>query len=284
MAPGFFTNFSSIRSFPSLFFRTNLVSHRSLSQLLESSSSLTSLPPKKVAVYQPITTQSFIYDFLTHKPEYLAQLPHSIYGAPIRKDLIHRCVCWQRNAMRQGTHATKNRSQVRGSTRKLRGQKKSGRARVGSIRSPIFRKGGIAHGPVPRSHFTELQGKVREQGLRSVLSSKFRSHQLVFTTPIELKSHKTRDLLTIINQHYPPLTREGLKLALTKKGRNYSSLLIVSGAHVPNPHLFVASQNLPNVKVLAGPAINVYDILKHEYLVIDNEARTWLEWRLATDL
>lgn len=239
---------------------------------------------KRVAMYQPPMVQSIIHDFVTHQPVFLAKLPHRVYAAPVRKDILHRCVRWQRNAMRQGTHATKNRSQVRGSTRKIRPQKKSGRARAGSIRSPIFRKGGIAHGPVPRSHYTDLQSKVREHGLRSAIAAKFRSHQLVLTTQIELASLKTRVLAGVLNTHYPALTRAGLGLAMSKKQRRYSSLLIVSGIDAPDPRLTLAAQNLPNVLVLPAPALNVYDILRHEYLVLDHDARIWLEWRLTLDL
>lgn len=227
--------------------------------------------------------QALVYDFLTHQPRYLARLPHRIYAGPIRTDLLHRCVRWQRNAMRQGTHATKNRSQVRGSTRKIRPQKKMGRARAGSIRSPIFRKGGIAHGPVPRTHYTDLQAKVRELGLISAIAAKFRANQLAFTMGIELPSWKTRDVVGIFNRDYKAVTREGLGVASRQKHRAYSSVLVVAGIDLPDPRLSLATRNLPNVLVLPATSLNVYDILRHEHLVLDHDARVWLEWRLSLD-
>ncbi|KAI9189689.1 54S ribosomal protein yml6, mitochondrial [Blastocladiella emersonii ATCC 22665] len=238
-------------------------------------------------VYEPPTVQALIRDFATHTPKYLAALPHSLYAAPIRRDIMHRCVVWQRDAMRQGTHAVKGRADVRGTTRKFAPQKGRGAARVGSRRAPQWRGGGVAHGPVPRSHATELQAKVRELGVRTAVAAKYASDQLVLTTKIEqdtVKDGKTRNLAAILNTHYKPRTVEGLTLAGKHVGREYSSVLILAGIEDAPTPLERAAGNLPDVKVLPVTDVNVYDILRHEYLVVDQPARKWLEWRLKPTL
>ncbi|ORZ38133.1 ribosomal protein L4/L1 family-domain-containing protein [Catenaria anguillulae PL171] len=245
------------------------------------------VPTVIVPVYQPPTVQALIRDFASHKPAFIAQLPHSIYAAPVRKDILHRCVIWQRDAQRQGTHAVKGRADVRGTTRKFAPQKGRGAARVGSRRVPLYRGGGVAHGPVPRSHATELQVKVRELGMRSALAVKYTTDELVFTTPItdaSIPEGKTKSLAAILNKHYPPRSAAGVTLAGKHEHRKYSSVLIVSGIEQSPTKLNRAASNLPDVKVIPASDINVYDVLKHEYLVLDHAARKFLEWRLKPSL
>ncbi|KNE56519.1 50S ribosomal protein L4 [Allomyces macrogynus ATCC 38327] len=241
-------------------------------------------------VYTPPTVQALIRDFPTNRPIAIAQLPASVYASPLRRDILHRCVVWQRDAARQGTHQTKGRSDVRGSTRKLAPQKGRGTARVGSLRAPQFRGGGVAHGPISRSHATELPVKVRELGVRAALAAKYVADQLVFVdqlpsgvfqpSPKALAVPKTKTLFQIMNQHYVPKTQGGLSLANKQVDRKYSSVLLVAGI-TEAPELYVRSAaNLPDVKVLPAKDINVYDVLRHEYLVVDHAARKWLEWRL----
>ncbi|KAJ3364377.1 54S ribosomal protein L4 mitochondrial [Allomyces javanicus] len=241
-------------------------------------------------IYTPPTVQAMIRDFPTNRPIAIAQLPAAVYASPLRRDILHRCVVWQRDAARQGTHQTKGRSDVRGSTRKLAPQKGRGTARVGSLRAPQFRGGGVAHGPISRSHATELPVKVRELGVRAALAAKYAADQLVFVdqlpsgvfqpSPKALAVPKTKTLFQIMNQHYVPKTQGGLSLANKQVDRKYSSVLLVAGI-TEAPELYVRSAaNLPDVKVLPAKDINVYDVLRHEYLVVDHTARKWLEWRL----
>jgi large subunit ribosomal protein L4 len=145
--------------------------------------------------------------------------------------------------------------------------------------------GGKAHGPVYRDHSTELQLKVREMGIRSALSAKYQADQLTLTTTIENKAiePKSKILSEILNQNYPPLSQPGLALASNHQGRNYSSILIVAGIDKIPHTLGLAARNLPDVKVIPVNKINVYDILLHEHLVLDNMARKWLEWRLKVE-
>ncbi|KAI9145762.1 ribosomal protein L4/L1 family protein, partial [Paraphysoderma sedebokerense] len=165
--------------------------------------------------------------------------------------------------LRQGTHSTKNRSNVRGTTRKGAPQKGRGKARIGSLRAAQFRGGGVVFGPKPRSHATSLPVLVRELALRSALATKFRQNQIVFTNPIKLESHKTKDLLPALN-YYKPMSLSGL-----------------SEAERTDEKLLKAANNLPDVKVIGARHINVYDLLKHEYCIVDEHARKWLEERLV---
>ncbi|KAI9218566.1 ribosomal protein L4/L1 family-domain-containing protein [Blastocladiella britannica] len=238
-------------------------------------------------VYEPPTVQALIVDFATHQPKFLAKLPHSLYAAPVRRDILHRCVVWQRDALRQGTHSAKGRADVRGTTKKFAPQKGRGAARVGTRRAPQFRGGGVVHGPVPRSHATELQVKVRELGLRSAIASKFSSDLMVLTTRATrgaVPDGKTRSLNAILGAHYPPRSLGGLSLAGDKNGRAYSSVLIVAGLEEAPASLARAAANLPDVTVIPAERINVYDVLRHEYLVVDHAARKWLEWRLVPSI
>ncbi|RKP39548.1 mitochondrial ribosomal protein L4, partial [Dimargaris cristalligena] len=129
--------------------------------------------------------QAFVRDFATNRPLAIADLPAVIYNAPLRTDLLHRTVTYERDAARQGTHSTKGISDVRGTTRKAFPQKGRGAARVGTLRAPQFRGGGIAHGPKPRSHRTELPRQVWLHGLRNALSIKYRQNQLIIVDSLE---------------------------------------------------------------------------------------------------
>lgn len=158
-------------------------------------------------------------------------------------------------------------------------------------------------GPKPRSHATSLPVLVRELALRSALATKFRQNQIVFTNPIKLESHKTKDLLPALN-YYKPMSLSGLSEAERSGGseREYSSILIISGIGEPkmkgkksqivqrgegmegilaDEKLLKAANNLPDVKVIGARHINVYDLLKHEYCIVDEHARKWLEERLV---
>ena len=106
-------------------------------------------------------------------------LPGRIFDVPLRVDIAHRVVVWQRNKRRRGLHKTKTRAEVRGTTKKARPQKGGGRARVGDLRAPQMRGGGVAHGPVVRSHETGLQRKVRRLGLKIALSAKLAEGRVV---------------------------------------------------------------------------------------------------------
>ncbi|MFM2129868.1 MAG: hypothetical protein RL477_1414 [Pseudomonadota bacterium] len=189
------------------------------------------------------------------------ELSDAVFGAQVRKDIMHRCVEWQRAKKRAGTHATKTISQISGTTAKPYAQKGTGRARQGSLRSVQFRGGARIHGPVVRSHAYGLPKKVRKLALRSALSAKQAAGQLIVIEEAKLKDAKTRALIDYF-----------AKLGI-------SSALIVDGAAV-DQGFARAARNIPNVDVLPSIGANVYDILRRHTLVLTRDAVTALEARL----
>ncbi len=120
------------------------------------------------------------------------ELPDAVFGAKVNPNLLHETVRWYQAAQRAGTHKTKGRGEVSGSGKKLWKQKGTGRARVGSIRSSIWRKGGTVHGPVPRSYAYRLPRKMVLGALRSALSAKLAEQKLTVVDAWQLESHKTQ--------------------------------------------------------------------------------------------
>src|SRR6266850_4942085 len=180
------------------------------------------------------------------------ELADEVFGA-INEDLLWEAVTHYRAAHRAGTHATKNKKLVSGAGKKLWKQKGTGRARVGSIRSPLWRHGGTVHGPRPRSYSYALPKKMLLGALRSALSAKLADAKLTVVDGWELDSHKTQSLLAALG-----------KLSFTK-----SALLV---AHGENRNLELASRNLANVKLSAPNALQPYEVLKHDRLLLSKDA------------
>ena len=213
-------------------------------------------------------------------------LPGRVFDVPLRVDVAHRVVIWQRNKRRAGTHHAKTRAQVKGTTRKARPQKGGGRARVGDLRAPQMRGGGKAHGPVQRSHATGLQRKVRRLGLKVALSAKAAEGRVVIIDSThEGCEPKTRWLDAALDallgteslaagerQHsalvaeIPPSANEG---GLAGRRRDVRSADMVPSVE---SRVKRASKNLPHVQVMHQFGLNVYDILKHRSLVITKDA------------
>ncbi|MCQ8184346.1 50S ribosomal protein L4 [Parvularcula maris] len=190
-----------------------------------------------------------------------ATLKDEIFGLEPRVDLLHRYVIWQMNKRQQGTHATKERGDVRGSTRKIVRQKGSGGARHGSKKAPQFRGGGVAHGPRPRSHATDLPKKVRKLALRHALSAKQTAGELIVIDEAKLDQAKTSELVSKLKHH------------------ELKSALFMDGTFDEN--FARAAKNIQGVNVLPVAGANVYDILKHDKLVLTKAAVEGLEARLA---
>jgi large subunit ribosomal protein L4 len=155
--------------------------------------------------------------------------------------------------LRRGTHKVKEKSEVSGAGRKLWKQKGTGRARVGSIRSPLWRHGGTVHGPRPRSYRYAMPKKMLLGALRSALSAKLADAKLTVVDGWQLESHKTQSLLTTLE-----------KLSFRK-----SALLVAYGE---NRNLELASRNLEGVKLSAPNALQPYEVLKHDRLVLSKDA------------
>jgi len=188
-------------------------------------------------------------------------LDDTIFGLPVRADILARMVNWQLAKRRTGNHKTKSRGEVAGSTRKLFRQKGTGRARMGSIRSGIRRGGGVIFGPRPRSHAIELPKKVRRLALKTALSSKVADGKLIVLDAAKLDSPKTRELA----------------VQLAKLG--WSSVLIIDGTAV-DEGFARAARNIPGIDVLPQQGANVFDILRRDTLVLTKDAVQALEARL----
>jgi len=188
-------------------------------------------------------------------------LDDTVFGLPMRADLLSRMVNWQLAKRRAGTHKTKGRSEVSGSTRKQYRQKGTGRARIGAGDVSQYRGGGRAFGPVPRDHGHKLPKKVRKLALKTALSAKAAEGKLVVLDAAKLEQGKTTELAAKLGQ------------------LGWSSVLVIDGAAV-DQGLARAAHNLPGVDVLPQIGANVYDILRRDTLALTKEAVEALEARL----
>ena len=188
------------------------------------------------------------------------ELSDTVFGLDVREDLLQRVVRWQLAKSQAGTHKTKTLGEVRGSTAKPFRQKGTGRARQGSTRAPQMRGGGKAFGPVVRSHAHSLPKKVRKLGLKTALSAKAKSGDLIVLD--EAKSDgKTKALAAQI------------------KKLGWTSALIIDGTEL-NTEFCLAARNIIGVDVLPEEGANVYDILRRQKLVLTKAAVEKLEERL----
>ena len=190
-------------------------------------------------------------------------LAESVFGAPVRVDIMHRAVRWQLAKRQAGTHKTKTVGEISGSTRKPWQQNGSGRARTASLRSPQFRGGAVIFGPTPRSHAHKLPKKVRSMALRSALSSKQAEGKLRVLDSASLKDGKTSDLADRL-----------AKLDLP------ASVLLIDGPEI-DQNLARAARNIVGFDVLPQQGANVYDILRRDTLVLTKSAIEHLEARLS---
>ena len=187
-------------------------------------------------------------------------LDDAIFGLEPRKDILHRAVTWQLAKRQAGTHKTKERGEVAGTTKKFVRQKGSGGARHGNRKAPQFVGGGKAHGPRVRSHAFDLPKKVRKLALRHALSAKQGAAELIVIDDAKLDEVKTKALVS-----------QFAKLGLT-------DALIVDSEIDEN--FRKAARNLPGVDLLPVVGANVYDILRRSKLVLTKSAVEGLEARL----
>jgi large subunit ribosomal protein L4 len=187
-------------------------------------------------------------------------LPDEIFGVAPRKDIIARVIHWQLAKRRSGNHKVKGMGEVSGTTRKPFKQKGTGNARQGSLRAPQFRTGGAVHGPVVRDHGYSLNKKVRRLGLLSALSQKAADGKLVIIDAVGALE-KTKDV------------------AAKVKNFGWSSALIVDAA--VEEKFLRASRNVHGLDILPVIGANVYDIVRHDVLVITSAGIEGLKERLA---
>jgi len=189
-------------------------------------------------------------------------LADAVFAAKVNQDLLYEAVRHYQASRRAGTHATKTRGLVSGSGRKLWRQKGTGRARIGSIRSPLWRHGGTVFGPQPRSYAYRLPRKMLLGALRSALSAKFADQHLTVVEEFKLGSHKTKGLREILDRFDGTAT-----------------VLIVDLAG--NRELEISSRNLADVEVVSNRELHPYHLLHYERLLISRPAVERLQEALA---
>lgn len=191
-----------------------------------------------------------------------AELSETVFGRPMRKDLISLVIRYQ-NAKRNALSGnTKSRSEVRGGGRKPYRQKGTGNARQGTIRAPQFRGGGITFGPTPRKGEMKVQKKVRRLALQSAISAKRQSGELTLLDTLDIESGKTKTLQSL--------------LKAIEVGR--STLIVIPEKDVK---IESSARNIPHVSVIRVEGVNVYDLVAHQSIVMSEATAKKIEERLS---
>ncbi|HTZ74602.1 MAG TPA: 50S ribosomal protein L4 [Candidatus Aquilonibacter sp.] len=191
------------------------------------------------------------------------ELADDVFAAQVNPHLLHESVRHYLAGKRAGTHKTKDKSEVSGSGKKLWRQKGTGRARIGSVRSPLWRHGGTVHGPVPRSYAYSLPKKMILGALRSALSAKLADQKITIVEEWRLDSHKTKPF----------------RAALSKlDGETRTMLLVDKGGNI---NLERASRNLEGVTLVPATELETYDLMRHERLILSRECAEKLSRALS---
>ncbi|MCI4445058.1 MAG: 50S ribosomal protein L4 [Candidatus Aminicenantes bacterium] len=186
------------------------------------------------------------------KPVRDLNLPEEVFSYPVKEHLVYEAVLNYLANQRQGTAATKTRAEVSGGGRKPWRQKGTGRARAGSVRSPLWRHGGTIFGPRPRDYSYAIPKKARRNALKSALAAKLSENLLLVVDQINISQPKTKEAANWL------------------KGLKIESALIVDDRQ--NENLFRAVKNIPEVKAVDDKQLNVYDILRYRWLVFSQKA------------
>jgi large subunit ribosomal protein L4 len=189
-------------------------------------------------------------------------LADRVFAAEVNEALLYEAVRHYQAGQRAGTHKTKVRAEVAGSGKKLWKQKGTGRARMGSIRSPLWRHGGTVHGPVPRSYAYKLPRKMVRGALRSALTAKLRDGELKVVQTFAMADHKTKTMRAVLD-----------RLEARRK-----VLLIDNGQ---NRNLELGSRNLEGVTLVPTREVNVYHLLGHDRVLVSQAAAAKLSEALA---
>lgn len=191
------------------------------------------------------------------------ELQDSVFSAPIKEHAVHQVVCSQLAARRQGTSSTKGRSEVRGGGRKPWRQKGTGNARAGTIRSPLWKGGGIVFGPKPRDYSFSVPRKMRKVAMRSVLTSKIQEERFLVVDQLPFEKPSTKQMVAVLK-----------KLI----GEN-ASVVIALGDWTEAA--WRSGRNIPGVRVMHAKNLSVYTALQHEYLIVDKTGLSIIEGALV---
>lgn len=181
------------------------------------------------------------------------ELPSVIAEYPYKGHLIHQAVVSYLASLRRGTHKVKTRAEVSGAGKKLWKQKGTGRARMGSLRSPLWRKGGTVHGPTPRDYTDKLTPREKRNALKSAFARKAQLEGIVVLDSMSLSSHRTAELAK----------------ALAGLGVDGKALLV---DRFDNRNLQLAARNNPRLKTVDAHAVNVYDVVDRSHVVLSEDA------------
>jgi len=182
------------------------------------------------------------------------ELSDDVFNYELREHLIYEAVKNFRANQRRGTASTKTRGEVSGGGKKPWKQKGTGRARAGSSRSPIWRKGGITFGPKPRDYSYNMPKKAKRNALKSVLSEKVRNDKLIVVDELLIGSTKTREAIEKL------------------KNFKYNKILIIDSKD--NEELLTSTRNIPGIKAIDSKELNIYDSLHYDHILATVEAIT----------
>lgn len=204
-----------------------------------------------------------VYDMTGKQTGEEIELMDYVFGVDFNEPVVHQAVVMQQANERQGTHATKTRGMVRGGGKKPWKQKGTGRARAGSVRSPLWVGGGTVFGPSPRSHAKDMPRKARRLAIRCALSAKVADGSLVIVDGLNFAEPKTKAAVDML---------KGFE-AVDKK-----ALIITDGE---NENVELSSRNIEKVKALSNDCLNVFDILNAEKVLLAKDAVARIEEVLA---
>jgi large subunit ribosomal protein L4 len=190
------------------------------------------------------------------------ELKEEVFGVPLNEALIYDAVKNHLANQRQGTVKTKTRGNTSGSGKKLWRQKGTGRARIASLRSPLWKGGGNVHGPQPRDWTSELPKKMKRGALKSALSERLREGNLIVLEDFNLDNHKTKGFVAIAELF----------------GWGEKTLIVETE---PKTNLVLSSRNVPGIKIASGVNVNIYDVLYNEKIVFTRDAINALQERLS---
>ena len=189
------------------------------------------------------------------------ELKDEIFNAEIKSHLFYETIKMQLANKRRGTASTKNRSKVKGGGKKPWRQKGTGRARAGTIRSPLWVGGGVVFGPMPRSYSYSLSKKAKRTALKSALSLKFKENKLLLVDSFNMDTIKTKEFVKTVTT-----------LGIT------NGLIVDESDQI----LHKSARNVPGFKVLKSAGLNVYDILKYNNVIITKNSLAMIERRLLS--
>jgi len=191
------------------------------------------------------------------------ELNDKVFAEDVNEHVVHQVVTAQLAAIRRGTASTKTRSEVRGGGRKPWRQKGTGRARHGTIRSPLWVGGGVTFGPKPRSYKKKVNKKMKRLALRSILTDKVNNDQLKIIDELDYDKPKTKQVVNLLKDF--DLEDEKVLIVLPEKNEN----------------VYLSARNLPNIDTMVLDAMNAYQLLDNDYILVPEEAAQKIEEVLA---